>query len=80
MYLCSNDKFNSRVNFLFLFFNARYKTVDTMLKVANNISVINGLTKSNPTSKTIKRAKSAIRATEVASTPTVMRSTPEVKE
>ena len=54
--------------------------VATMLKVANNIIVINGLTKSNPTSKTINRAKSAISATDVASTPTVTRSTPVVKE
>ena len=68
------------LNFLFLFFTARYKTVETKLNAANNINVIIGLTKSNPASKTIKSAKSAIRATDVASTPTVMRSTPDVKE
>jgi hypothetical protein len=44
------------------------------------MSVITGFTKSNPTNKTIKSAKSEIRATVVASTPRVMLVTPEVKE
>jgi hypothetical protein len=70
----------STASLLFLFFIAKYKTVVTKVNVANNISVIIGLTKSNPASNTIKSAKSAISATDVASTETVIRSTPVVRE
>ena len=71
---------DSTANFLFLFFTAEYKIVATITKLLNNIKVIIGLTASSPANRTIKSAKSAINATEVASTPTVMLFTPDVKE